>query len=320
MKVRDKISDREQEASSIIKNQLTRNAEDDEQFLRDGPGVPDLNAQMPTAKGFKDGLKCGIMGMLESSVAVPAKATRVRSCTDVPDHTGPCSCQMGTLIYCNQGICSACMFLNLEVDGVRSATCSQCGISTVCTSAKEYLLSPWREMQSDPSERAGATKGSGKKDKQGSKQEAPSSQTETVLAPTPLGELFAGIAVGDSEAMLQKLRRTSIIFQNKGQESGRAVTEEFAKDRYLQYVEALRKALRGDFVGLEATSRLFVVPALDAFGMTYMWSYPGFVKGLTTGSVELDCHVIYHRIARYVEAKTGIEQDPPGLECLAESC
>ena len=108
------------------------------------------------------------MGMLEPTVSLPERTTRVRSCADVPGHTGPCNCQMGTLIYCNQGICSGCMFINEAVDGVRPAVCGQCGVSTVCTSSKEYLDSPWRGMVSDPDELACAGgKGSGKRGKKG---------------------------------------------------------------------------------------------------------------------------------------------------------
>ena len=110
---------------------------------------------------------CGAIGVLESSVYVPERTTRIRSCTDNPGHLGPCNCQMGTLLWCNQGICSGCMFLNEEVNGVRPAVCAQCGNSTVCASARAYLDNPWRDMVSDPTEVASSTKGSGKRGKKG---------------------------------------------------------------------------------------------------------------------------------------------------------
>ncbi len=49
--------------------------------------------------------------------------------------------------------------------------------------------------------------------------------------------------------------------------------------------------------------------------MTYMWSYPGFQKGLYVGTKELDCFALYESIAKHVEGLTGRVQDP--LACDA---
>ena len=237
---------------------------------------------------------CGSIGTLEPSVTVPVGVTRVRSCTDNPGHQGPCTCQMCTLLWCNQGICSGCMFLNEEVDGVRPSICAQCGNSTVCTSAKEYLENPWRGMTSDPTEVASSTKGSGKRGKKGSKREASSSDAETVPAPAPIAGLLKGVAVADGNAALKRLGCASIVFARKN-EDGQVVTKDHIPKAYAQYIQSLQKALRGDFAGLDATSLLFVVPAPDAYGMPYMWSYPGFAKGLYPGTKELDCFALYGR-------------------------
>ncbi len=61
--------------------------------------------------------------------------------------------------------------------------------------------------------RAGAGKGKG--GKKGSRQEAPSSNTETLLARLPPAEKVTGVAVADAEATLKELRCTTILITRK---------------------------------------------------------------------------------------------------------
>ena len=101
----------------------------------------------------------------------------------------------------------------------------------------------------------------------------------------PPAEKIIGIAVPDGDAMLKKLRCTTMSIARK-QEDQKIRVEDCSVEDIKPYMQSLRKALSGDFRGLDPVSLKFVVAASDAHGMTYMWTYPGFEKGHYPGSGE----------------------------------
>ena len=298
----DKTRSLEKATIKLIADHLSDMADDDAVFEKAIYPPPKEDVDLPVAKGFLEGLLCGEVGTLEPSIILPEGKNRVQICTDAPGHNGACSCEMGWLVQCDQGICVACSKKNPTVDKVKPRVCTACGASLVATRASEYAENPWKDMVSEPTQvppctgRAGTGAKGGKK---GSKQEAPSSDAKTVSFQLPPAEKIVGIEVADIEHTLKKLRCTtfSIVQKKKDQ---KAVLVECGLEEVKKYMQSIRKALSGDFLGLDPVSLRFVIAAADAHGMTYMWTYPGFEKGHYQGAGELHSFALFRRVAIHV--------------------
>ena len=218
LETRDEISRYGSTLEKVIRDHLRDSADSDAKFDKSGPEPPAMDEKLPFQPSKEDELMCGKIGSLDPAVCLAAGVSRILFCTNRPGHRDACSCQAGTLILCDQGICIVCQQVTPKVDNVRPDCCANCGATLVATEAKEYQ-NPWISMKSDPTQAAlsASGSGSGKEGKKGSRQEASSASAATVLAPPSFAKLLQGIAVTGENA-LQNLGCASIVFATKDEE------------------------------------------------------------------------------------------------------